>query len=123
VYLSTRLFTAPEAVRAATAHEVTHLALQMSGLQSSEGYSFREEVRTELASVFLGFGEIYLCGRTVYAHKRPDERIGYMGIPELVRAYDRVHVLLGIDGPSGREVVAEAEVFPHVRSRPWWRIG
>lgn len=100
--LSTDLFSSGPAVRAAIAHQVTHLYLILAGQQrllgrgTSEHPDDPEEVRTDVAAVALGFGKLMLHGVEDYAARQPGKRLGYLTIDQLGQVYDRVNELVGV---------------------------
>jgi hypothetical protein len=112
LHLNNDLYISRRAVRAAIAHELTHLFLIVGGHQRmhEQNTAFRagdpEEVRTEVAAIALGFGKIVLSGLDDYSDKAPGKQLGYLSLPEFRHVYERVNDLVGVPR-------SHAEYDPH----------
>ncbi|QOV40788.1 hypothetical protein IM697_21775 [Streptomyces ferrugineus] len=120
LYLDNDLYRSLDAVKMVLAHELTHLYLVHHGHQKLRDaettttalaptvsrLSDPEEVRTEVASILLGFGRLVLNGVCDYARLHAEDgrtgQLGYLTIPRFVHVYRRVNELVGV----GREAAA-----------------
>ncbi|MET9444942.1 hypothetical protein [Streptomyces sp. NPDC006610] len=114
LYLDNGLYRSLDAVKMVLAHELTHLYLVRHGHQKLRDagttttapapavsrLSDREEIRTEVASILLGFGRLVLNGVCDYTRLHAEDgitgQLGYLTIPEFVHVYRRVNELVGV---------------------------
>jgi hypothetical protein len=121
LFLSMRLFRSFDAVKMALAHEMTHLCLVRRGLQtlpqSSAGFRRTtalpedEEVRTDVASILLGFGKLVLNGAAEWAaDPRPGriEQLGYLPVSSFAYLYRRVNELMDVPSSIARDGLTAA---------------
>jgi hypothetical protein len=117
LYLDNRLYRSLDAVKMVLAHELTHLYLVHHGHQklletptattalapAVSRLSDPEEIRTEVASILLGFGRLVLNGvcdyTRLHAEDRLTGRLGYLPIEGFLHVYRRVNELVGV-GPQ-----------------------
>jgi hypothetical protein len=111
LYINNDLFISRPAVRAAIAHELTHLYLILRGHQGMHGQDDTvfgandpEETRTEVAAMALGFGKLVLAGVEDYSTKVPGRTLGYITLSDFTYVYDRVNRIVGVSPRhAGRE--------------------
>ncbi|MBZ6288016.1 hypothetical protein [Streptomyces olivaceus] len=114
LYIDNGLYHSLAAVKAVLAHEFTHLYLVRRGHQTLRDagtaatgpapvvsrLSDAEEIRTEVASVLLGFGRLVLNGVCDYARPYAGTgitgQLGYLPVPGFVHVYRRVNELAGV---------------------------
>lgn len=114
LYLDNGLYRSIHAVKAVLAHELTHLYLVLHGhqkLREAEAtatalaptvsrLSDPEEIRTDVASILLGFGRIVLNGVCDYTRLHAEDgltgQLGYLPIPQFVHVYRRVNEMVGV---------------------------
>ncbi|MFF7802560.1 hypothetical protein [Streptomyces olivaceus] len=114
LYIDNGLYHSLAAVKAVLAHEFTHLYLVRRGHQTLRDagtaatgaapvvsrLSDAEEIRTEVASVLLGFGRLVLNGVCDYARPYAGTgivaQLGYLPVPGFVHVYRKVNELAGV---------------------------
>ncbi|GHI91947.1 hypothetical protein [Streptomyces olivaceus] len=114
LYIDNGLYHSLAAVKAVLAHEFTHLYLVRRGHQTLRDagtaatgaapvvsrLSDAEEIRTEVASVLLGFGRLVLNGVCDYARPYAGTgivaQLGYLPVPGFVHVYRKVNELGGV---------------------------
>lgn len=107
LFISMRLFRSFDLVKMALAHELTHLFLMRNGLQNlprSAGATLslpdNEEIRTDVASIVLGFGKLVLNGVTEFARLHAADgqagQLGYLPVSSFAYLYQRVNALVGV---------------------------
>lgn len=108
LFLSQRLFRSFDVVKMALAHELTHLYLVEKGLQVlpksvTTSLPEIEEVRTDVASILLGFGKLVVNGVAEYPtlFKRDGlvAQLGYLPVSSFAYLYRRVNERVGV--PAG----------------------
>jgi hypothetical protein len=109
LYINNDLYISRPAVRAAIAHELTHLYLILGGHQGMHGQDDTvfgatdpEEVRTEVAAIALGFGKLVLAGVEDYSTKVPGRTLGYISLSDFAYVYDRVNRIVGVSPGHAR---------------------
>jgi hypothetical protein len=110
LYIDNGLYRSPSALQMALAHELTHLRLILTGQQffpddgrmtSAAGcLPLAEEIRTDVASILLGFGKLVLNGVFEYAQvlRRAGyvAQLGYISPTAFVYLYRSVNALVGV---------------------------
>jgi hypothetical protein len=142
LYLDNDLFRSIDAVKMALAHELTHLYLVRNDLQTLASPEFRsgatyalsdsEEVRTEVASILLGFGKLVLNGASDYARQGLRAgyiaRLGYISVDAFAYLYKTVNELVGVPtdvalhglNPAAEQAISVTAPKRAVR-KPWIR--
>lgn len=121
LFLSMRLFRSFDAVKMALAHEMTHLYLVRCGLQALPESSAaargttalpeHEEVRTDVASILLGFGKLVLNGVAEWAAAPRFgriEQLGYLPVSSFAYLYQRVNELMDVPSSIARDGLTAA---------------
>lgn len=110
LYIDMGLYRSTDALRMALAHELTHLYLLLNGHQvlpahvtstgATSALSDSEEVRTDVASILLGFGKLVLNGASDYAQVNLRAgyvaQLGYLPVASYAYLYQKVNDLVGV---------------------------
>jgi hypothetical protein len=110
LFIDRGLYRSTDALRMALAHELTHLYLLLNGQQvlpdhvtttgTTGSLPLREEIRTDVAAILLGFGKLMLNGAFGYAklYERAGyvAQLGYLSVSSFVHLYCTVNTLVGV---------------------------
>ncbi|WUH98538.1 hypothetical protein OHR68_34310 [Spirillospora sp. NBC_00431] len=116
LYINNGLYRSREAVKMALAHEVTHLYLMLNGHQAPLGDTGRvsetEEIRTDVASIVLGFGKLVLNGvcafKELHLKDGYDARLSYLPSSSFSYLYQKVNDLMDVPDAVATEGLNKA---------------
>ncbi|MWA01992.1 hypothetical protein F8568_016755 [Actinomadura sp. LD22] len=132
LYMDSSLYRSRDAVKMALAHELTHLYLVLHDLQemrpipngATTSLSLDEEIRTEVASMLLGFGKLVINGACSYERVHLSQgvigQLGYLRTYEFAYLYQLVNALADVpaDAAAHGLNVSARELMNRIAVKP-----